>query len=225
MRIFFFSILILGSLNGAGQYRVGMGLDYYRPQQRFGKNVQNSPIGISFNGLYQFPKSKFSLGADMGVAMYANQTYDYDLREEGAPGETVRVDEEDCFLHVNAIARYNIYEDRLVQTYAELRSGVYTFFSSRVAEGDHRLYDDQTEFHGTSFNTGLGGGVSLNLTHLFGGTSTNPIFLDFNSTYNSGTRATYRNMGNEDQAVGLDSGKYRSLVNHISFKLGFSIQL
>lgn len=219
-------LLILLNFASFGQFRLGLNFDYYKPQQSFAENI-DTPLGISFTGIYRFPESRFSIGGDLGVSMYANRNYDYDLSEEGAPGEVITIDEEDCFLHFNAIGRYSLYESSIIQTYAELRTGIYTFFSTRVAEKEHRLYDDQTEFHGTSFNTGLGGGVSVNLSNLFSNKEiTNPIFLDFNSSYNTGTRASYRNMGNEAQVVtGLNSGKYKSLVNHINLKFGVSMRL
>lgn len=227
MKVFLVFFLLIAQIPLFGQMRLGLDFDMYKPQNRFADNVAEMPLGIAINGIYRIPESRFSVGGDIGVAMYANKTYDYDLAEEGSPGEITRIDEEDCFLHVNAIGRYQLYETELVATYAQFQTGIYTFFSSRVSKDDHRLYDDDTEFHGTSFVTGLGGGVSLNLTHLFGGEGNlNPVFLDFNSSYNTGTRASYRNMGNEDQTVsGLDSGKYRSMVNNINFKVGVSIQL
>lgn len=106
------------------QFRLGFNVDIYKPQSQFAENVSNSPVGFSISGIKRLPESRFSVGGDIGVAMYSNRTYDYELVEEGAEGEFIEIDEEDCFLHADAIARYSLYQTNVVEAYAEMKMGV-----------------------------------------------------------------------------------------------------
>ncbi|MEQ9425246.1 MAG: hypothetical protein RJQ09_12555 [Cyclobacteriaceae bacterium] len=222
-------IVVSVSTTTFAQFKLGLNADIYKPQNQFGKNVSNAPVGMSIFGLYTPQNSRFSFGSDLGVAMYANRTYDYELAQEGAPGSFIEVDEEDCFLHLDLLARYNVYQSPLITLFGEVKAGMYTFFSSRIASEPTLLYQDDFEFHGTSFNTGVGGGFSLNLSQVFDGKDLerpHPISLEFTSSYNSGTTASYRNMGNESGAIaGLETGNYRSIINNLNFRIGVAVQL
>lgn len=222
------SIMVLLSVIAVAQIRIGLNFDYYKPISGFANNVDSSPAGLSLSGLFPLRNKRFTVGADVGVAMYSFRSYDFELINEGTTSEVVEVYEEDCFWHLDGLVRYTLYQDHLIQAFAEAKIGFYTFFSNRWTEDNHPNFRDKTEFHGTSVNAGIGGGVSLNLTNLLSNnpTSNHPIFLDFSSSYNSGSRASYRHMNDEDKTVSnLNDGKYHSFINNMNAKLGVSIQL
>jgi len=215
-------------VSAQAQVRVGLNFDTYKPVGGFGENLDNSPAGISLTGLYTLRNERFTIGTDIGAAMYASRSYDYELKGEDSNSQIIEIKEEDCFLHMDALVRYTFYQDNLIQAFAEAKTGFYTFFSDRWTDDKYPGFKDKTEFHGTSIITGIGGGISLNLTNLFnkGTSSTNPIFLDFSTSYNSGTRASYRHITNEDRALNnLNEGNYSSVINSINTRVGFSIQL
>ena len=63
--------------------------------------------------------------------------------------------------------RYDLVRSNSVNLYAEARLGITTFFSSIMAYEEDSPYPGEFNFHGTAFNTGLGGGLMLNPHAIF----------------------------------------------------------
>lgn len=201
------------------QNMVGLQVDVFDPLSQFDTNLSGNPGGVSLFGLHRLTDSKFSIGGSLGVAMYANRKYDF-----GQGEEIVNVEEEDCFITTKALLRYSLYETGVVSTYAELSAGTTTFFSSREALDETEVLDDSFDFHGTSFNTGLGGGVTVNLSKLFQPDHLgNFILLDLGVKYGTGSRATYRNINDGDVLQNMEQGEYRSLTNHVLYQAGIAL--
>ena len=154
------------------------------------------------------------MGGEFGIAMYANENFDYQV----SPGHIVELHEEDCFWTLHAEARYNVLDQSLVKTYLTGRMGITTFFSSitPVEEGD---YDSNTEFHGTAFNAGLGVGAMLNLYKVFTGVE-GPLYLDTGVNFHSGSKASYRYTPETQNTLNLEDGKYYSLTNYMDIRVG-----
>ncbi len=210
-------ILVAGIVASAqAQSMFGLNLKIYQTKGDFNRNVQAVPVGMSFNYLYHIKESKFSIGAELGVAMYANNQYDY----ETSSG-TIRVDEEDCFWTLHADTRYYFYQIPAMKAYAQVRIGMTTFFSSRTPVELTNEFQESFEFHGTAFNVGAGGGVLINFGGLFDKEKQQGnVNLDLGASLHSGSKAGYRYMKEGSQSVTLDDGTYKSVTNYIDYRIG-----
>ncbi len=213
-----FLLLCLGHLStGHAQGMYGFNVKVYQTKGDFNKNVQAVPVGISFNYLHHIKDSKFTLGGELGVAMYANNQYDYELPSGG----TALIDEEDCFWNFHVDARYYFYQVPAMKAYAQGRVGMTTFFSSRIALDPTPEFEDTFEFHGTAFNVGLGGGVLINFGGLFNKDKVQGnVNLDLGATLHSGSKTDYRYMAEGSQSLSLDDGTYKSVTNYIDYRIG-----
>lgn len=191
----------------------------------FDKYIPSTPVGIYVGLMLPITESGNILaGADVGVSMYAGDSYTQELLLENETQE-IEVYEEDCFFHYTALIRYQPFSDVYVNPYVEFRAGGTSFFSTIITEEEYGEYfDDQSKFHGTSFQTGLGGGLVVNLEKIFN--SENLFSLDFGATYLMGSRTEYRNMA-LDHAPGksLDEAKYESTTDNINFRFGVLLHL
>ncbi|MGI9544401.1 MAG: hypothetical protein ACR2MX_14165 [Cyclobacteriaceae bacterium] len=215
------AILLILSVQLQAQMSLGLNAKVYDPTGVLNRNIDRTPAGISITTIHQKPESRFSLGGELGVAMYANEHYQYDLTDHGFPGESVEVDEEDCFWTLHALARYDLVKETNFKTFAEVRLGMTTFFSSRLALEENPRIDDEFEFHGTAFNSGLGGGLAINPGGLFSKNAPGRLWIEMTIGYNTGSRATYRNIPESANGqMSLDEGHYRSLTNYVDYRVG-----
>ena len=159
--------------------------------------------------------------------MYSNQEYLYDLTEEGYPGESVMVSEEDCFWTFHALARYDVFQKPNFRTFAEGRLGLTTFFSSRVALDDHYDIDDKFDSHGTAFNSGVGGGMAFNPKGLLSEErQSGKLWIELTATYNAGSTSNYRHIPESTSGqMSLSEGQYRSLTHYMDYRLGFVFEI
>ncbi|MEO1516382.1 MAG: outer membrane beta-barrel protein [Bacteroidota bacterium] len=207
------SICLMASMSCQAQAGGAIHLNYTSPLDEYDDNLVKDPVGFTLKVFYALPKAKaWVVGVEAGVAMYANDSYMTALEN----GKTIEIDEEDCFVTYNATIRRYLLTDKRINPYGEMIVGGVSFFSTRYAaeskyEDD---YDDNTTFHGTAFNLGFGGGLSVNLS--------DNVMLDFGAIYNRGTRTHYRSIepGEGAQVMPLDYGRKESYVNSITFKAG-----
>ena len=151
-------VLMLVGVAAQAQYSFSAGLIYDQALSEFRENINSSPVGVSAGGAYNFPNSRFSAGADLGVAMFANETYTASLEDQGHPGAFVEVDEEDCYLNYNAFLRYRLRDSGLVVPYGEVRAGGISFFNSKFYEepyGANAPDEIENEFELEKFSYGL----------------------------------------------------------------------
>jgi hypothetical protein len=210
----------LGWLESHSQY-LGANVSLFQATGDFNRNVSRNPGGISLNYIHGINKwPALSVGAELGVAMYSNKTYDLQT-DDG----TISIYEEDCFWTAHLLAQYALYSTPTTTLYMEGRTGMTTFFSSKMAEDEEADFDDEFKWHGTAFNTGIGGGVKLNLSGLYRKDSENykKIWLDLAVTTNSGSKTSYRN-ATEDTRV-LSDANYTSLTNYLHYRIGIAVRL
>ncbi len=205
---------------------IGLNFNSFGAVHNFRDNVTKNPLGGSLSFLWESQNSKFQYGLEYGVAMYSSNEYQYELVNEGHPGTYISIYEEDCFMKYHLVGRYIPYSSPLATTYIEARAGFSSFFSSKTSEEENEYFDDDFDFHGTAFNTALGGGVMISLNEIFDkdGDSATPVFLDFGATYNSGSRAEYRNMDEGEIARDFDHGKFKTKTNTVNYKVGIALK-
>lgn len=208
-----FALLLLSGGMRA-QNMMGINAKIYQTKGDFNKNVAAVPAGISFNYLHGF-KDKFSIGGELGIAMYANNQYDY----ETSSGSTIRIDEEDCFWTLHADFRYYFYHSPALKAYGQARMGMTTFFSSRMPLETTSEFKESFEFHGTAFNVGVGGGMLLNFKQIFK-KEPGTINLDLGVALHSGSSTDYRYMPEGSLSDTLDDGVYKSVTNYIDYRIG-----
>lgn len=196
---------------------LGLNIKVYDPLSGMSRNINATPAGISLNYLHTGVGGKFSYGGEVGVAMYSSN--DYTLNYQG---RDIEVNEEDCFWAVHAIMRYNLVQTNSVGIYAEGRIGLTTFFSSIYAYDEDSPYPGEFNFHGTAFNTGLGGGIMLNPHAIFSDdTNSGTLWINLAANYHTGTYTDYRYMPEGGASVPLDEGRYESLTHYMGYRLGF----
>lgn len=202
------------------QWNLGIDAKVYDPQGEFNTNVEGIAGGISFRGIRNSTNGRWSYGGEIGVAMYSNDQYD--ITTEG--GRQIEVEEEDCFWTLHGLVQYTAFQNEAVRLYGEGRIGMTTFFSSTTALSGNSDFEDEFEFHGTAFNTGFGGGVTMNIGKVFTG-ERNPFNLDAGVAIHSGSNAVYRDMDAVDTPAPLDAGKFRSLTHYVGYRFGLLISL
>ncbi len=197
----------------------GLNFNLANPQQEFKENINRLPAGISFDVMKNIKESRLSIGGELGVAMFFDDEFEYELREEGYPNEFITLYEEDCYLSYAAVTRYRAFKHAMFNPYLEGRFGGTSFFSTRMAVESSELFDDTTKFHGTSFNAGIGAGFQINFCQT-------PLSLDFAAIANSGTHTVYRSITDVDGgAIRLSDGRVASKTNHINFRFGLRFNL
>ncbi|MBT8194993.1 MAG: hypothetical protein HKO56_06610 [Bacteroidia bacterium] len=203
----------------------GISFNYNQALKDYKHNINSSPMGISFIGLYAIPESKFSIGGELGVSMFANEEYTKDLTEEGYAGAMVEVYEEDCYISYYAVTRYTIPSNTMLSPYLEGKLGGISFFNDKVYEkptgpNAPKKIKDKTEFLGTSFQYGMGGGFMLQLDYIFP-SLTDQIHLDFGFTLLNGTETDYRSVNYTEEIVRSNNDvEYTSRTNNIAYKFG-----
>lgn len=208
------SAAMLTIVSAIGQSLWGLNVKIYQTKGDFNKNVQAVPVGLSFNYLHSL-SDRFSIGGELGVAMYANNQYDY----QTSTGP-IKVEEEDCFWTIHSDFRYYFYRTPSLKTYVQGRLGLTTFFSSRIPVKETPEFNESFDFHGTAFNTGIGGGLLLNFKSLFK-KEPGRLHLDLGASLHTGSSATYRYMKEGSQSVALTDGRYHSVTNYIDYRIGF----
>ncbi|NNM16617.1 MAG: hypothetical protein HKO56_08165 [Bacteroidia bacterium] len=203
----------------------GLNFIYNQALKDYKHNINSSPMGISFIGLYAIPESKFSIGAELGVSMFANEEYTKDLTEEGYAGAMVEVYEEDCYISYHAVTRYTISENTMLSPYLEGKLGGISFFNDKVYEkptgpNAPKKIKDKTEFLGTSFQYGMGAGMLLQLDYIFPSLPSE-VKLDFGFTLFNGTETNYRSVNYTEDIVRSNTDvEYTSRTNNIAYKFG-----
>ncbi len=201
------------------QSSFGLNFNLANPQQEFKENINRLPAGISFDFVRSVKESRLSVGGELGVAMFFDDEFRYELSEEGRPGEFITLYEEDCYLSYAAVARYSAFKHAFINPYLEGRLGGTSFFSTRLAVETTPYFDDITRFHGTAFNAGIGAGFQINFC-------STPLSLDFATLANSGTHTVYRSITDTDSgAIRLSDGRVASKTNHLNFRFGLRFRL
>lgn len=221
-RILSTSILTLLLVFPASAQMLGVNMALYQAYGDFNRNIDRDPSGLAINYVHGLgEESRFAVGIELGVAMYANKTY-----QLAVPGnDPVDMYEEDCFWTIHGLGQAMLYKSPSFQLYGEGRIGVTTFFSEQhVMEDVDDEFEDLDSFktYGTAFNLGIGGGLRYNLSGLFGGDPRvyDRLWLNTAATLCSGTRADYRNAG--EGVISLEESGYRSLTNYLGLRFGLS---
>lgn len=220
--LFFLASFLLATVsNCTAQNTIGMNASMFNAQGEFNNNIDNDPIGISFTYIYNLEEGPWSIGGELGIAMYSSKEF----KTLDSTGDEINVYEEDCFYNAHAITHYQLLDVQWMEAYGEGRIGVTSFFSEQHATGDEETdFEPIYETHGTAFNVGIGGGVRLNLSGLFRGNAerNDRVWLDVSMTSNSGSRARYRNATKEDTQ--LSEGNYKSLTDYTHLRVGVNVQ-
>lgn len=211
-------LVCLFSLSATAQWDLGIDIKVYDPVGEFNTNVDGVAGGLSLRGIRNSANGRWSYGGELGVAMYSQDQYDVTLPS----GDQIEVDEEDCFWTLHGLVQYTLFQNEAIRTYGEGRVGVTTFFSSTIALTENSEFSDEFEFHGTAFNTGLGGGVTLNIGKIFTG-ERNEFNFDAGVAVHSGSNAVYRDMDAVDTPGSLDDANFRSLTHYVGYRFGLLV--
>jgi|GEM_PF-1296494 hypothetical protein len=199
----------------------GVNFNIFNTLDDFNKNVEAAPMGVSFAGLYQIKDSQWRVGGELGVAMYAGESYTDEVIINGGRYD-LEVFEEDCFFTYQGVVRYTFFDEAIINPYAEAKIGGTSFFSTIMVSGDEQQnseiaegYPDKTEFYGTAFHTSFGAGLMIT----FG--SNSDFGIDLSASYMPGSRASYRNMAASDAFLSdLDEGTFESTTNQLNYRIG-----
>ncbi len=215
------SLCVIAFCAMQAQSRASFGTNFNlaAPLQGFKDNLDRTPKGISFDYMRDIKESRLSVGGELGVAMFFDDEFMYELFDEGHPNEFIELYEEDCYLSYHTTVRYRAFKQAWFNPYVEGRLGGTSFFSTRMAVEHTSLFDNTTKFHGTSFNAGLGAGIQINLC-------TMPIALDLAALANSGTHTVYRSINERHEGtLRFSDGRVASATHHLNFRLGVRFKM
>lgn len=202
--------LIIGfNFTANAQFSGGLGYLHVQPLDDFKENVSKSSKGVYMQGLQRVSNSNLHVGGLFGITMYAKEVYDVEF-----DGYNIKVEEEDCFLQYQFMARYYAW-DKMVTPYVEGRVGGMSFFSTEYAVEEEvaETYEGSGQFHGTSLITSIGGGFVVKIPRT-------PISIDFNVNGNKGTHTEYRDIEGVSYRRNLDDGIKASRTNSVSYQVG-----
>ncbi len=218
--------LLLPSFTRA-QLQIGMNFVRNYALHQYSQNIEQDPAGISFTGLYKIPSTKFSVGFDWGVSMYASESYTKELSEEGFSEAYADVSEENCYMSYQVLGRYHPIQQKVLAPYGEVRLGAASFFTERVYHepyvNDPDAYkpdhiDGFFEWNGTAFQIAAGGGLEFDLDEL--NDSRVPLSIDLNLNYILGSKANYRAISEPPTPTVDNSTMYNSSTNSYAWRLG-----
>jgi len=215
-----FLVLVLSFFYLAkAEAQVSMGMHYNitQPLNDYENNLHQNPKGFSFSMMNALGKSEvLFLGGEMGVSMYANESYLLEIENEYNELESIDITEEDCYLRYNAFLRYIPFNHKVVSPYAEISLGGVSFFSTQIVdEGFEDYFDNQTKFHGTAFNLSGGAGLLVRLSQY--------VALDVAVMANRGQKTHYRSIAPSDANLKrtLEDGRHESFTHHVNYRFGF----
>lgn len=203
-----FAILFF-TANTFAQSSLGISFNLAAPSGDYANNVDH-PMGVSVSYLITNPKFKgLQYGAELGVSMYANDSYDYEVGEE-----IIELDEEDCYLAYHIFTRYRFNTQKKLMPYVEGRLGGISYFSS-LTTSDDVDFEDQHKFHGSTFSLGAGGGLLYAVNE--------NLAIDFSAIAAYGLDTDYRSIDKLDPIelkTDLNAGLTSSSTSFLNFKLG-----
>ena len=155
--------------------------------------------------------------------MYKRQTED--LSDKGYTDSYATVYEEDCYLSYSVFARYDLVEVGPLTPYAEVRFGGNSFFSSKdysdISGSAPDYIESEFDFHGTSFKTGIGGGVLINFGKFKSEPRTSRVSIDISAIASNGSAATYRSLRERNNGPTTNEANfYNSKTNNIVYRIG-----
>lgn len=200
----------------AQQHLLGVQFNYMQPLHEYGRNLEaHHPKGLGMNFLFKPALfNKFYVGAQIGVSMYAMDSYNESVWVEDE-FKDIEIEEEDCFFSYSLVGRYYLVEDKLINPYVEAKFGGLSFFSTKMTEDDYdEYYDNSTIFYGSTIQLGLGAGLSYHVG--------DNLWIDLNIVYNRGGKTDYRNIGSTDIEYRLNpsDSKFVSYTDNVNYSLG-----
>lgn len=174
---FLFAILGFFSIQGFAQLSAGL---YYNYFQSLNKESIAAPQGMSAALLYRLPNTKWSAGIDFGRSVYNQRAYGSTVNVPVWGLVTADIKEVSGFSHFSLLTRYAFLQEAAIEPYAEGSLGLMAYSTYRTAgkgiavdtgtevlsSREMRQYFSCADFHGTSFQAGLGLGTIINLKHL-----------------------------------------------------------
>jgi hypothetical protein len=168
----FISTLLLGFLflsANSQQWKLTSSYSLGIPKQDMGKNIQ--PVHSFQAGvLYKLPGDlkRLSVGLELGVGMYADETIDQTFRFDSTNSTVLPVDYSSNVFNANIQLRLNLLSDKkIVVPYINAKGGLYNFFSM-VYIGDpndnggcHAL-EQENLIHDQTMYWSAGGGIQIN---------------------------------------------------------------
>jgi len=219
--LFAISALFIFMSNSSFSQIIGMNASMFYAHGAFNQNIDHDPVGLSFTYLHYIGETPWSVGAELGVAMYSNKEF----KTLDNSNNEILIYEEDCFYNLHLQAQYLFVDEDLLEVFVEGRIGVTTFFSEQHAQDEDADFEPSYETHGTAFNLGIGGGLRLNLSGIFKGNPelSDRLWLDVAYTTHSGSKTHYRNAREENHV--LSEASFRSLTNYDHLRIGVSVKI
>ena len=189
-------------------------LKAYQAVGELNENISQTPFGLSF-GYSKGLSSKFSIGGELGVAMYSSEVYNVQT-----PSGFTEIEEEDCFITAHVNSRYFLKGSTVFKPFIEGRLGLTTFFSTKTALETISDFDDTFDVHGTAFNSALGGGVMTDVKQLFKKES-GSVLVNISLNYHTGSKASYRNFKKTDDLLPSNAADtFKSLTDYLDYRIG-----
>lgn len=172
-----FAVLGFYSIQGFTQFSAGLYYNYFQPLI---EEPSAAPQGVSAAILYRLPDTRWTVGFDFGRSVYDQRAYGATVDVPIWGLVTADVKEVSGFSHFNLLTRYTFIQEAALEPYAEGRVGLMAYSTYRntgkgisadtgaqvLSSREMKQYFSCADFHGTSFQAGLGLGTIINLKHL-----------------------------------------------------------
>ena len=222
-KLFLSILFFLGTMSVWAQRSMNFHYLHTIPVGEFQDNLMHRPGGIAVDFMMSPLKKdkKLHIGASFSVSMYQNEDHTGVIMLNSNEEAKIEINEDDCFFTYQGIARYYMTkQNSCIRPYLQAQVGGATFFSSLTPLEDYsETLESETRIHGTTFLTGLGGGLAIRIF--------DSLYFDANLIYNTSGQTTYRASPQSDPTiqyrVNLDSHRNTSKVNHLAMKLGVNM--
>jgi hypothetical protein len=206
------------------------------PQGQFQKNLDRVGFGFSLSGKYNFEPSPFSLGLNLGYALYGSETRSEILI--WPVSVDVTTDNNIFFMHMLGSVHQNF---GIFQPYAEVLAGFQVLWTdTKITDQEPNDNEDpiasSTHLSDWTSSFGLGGGLKIKLTEFKTdefGDDDNPAFLnsalylDLKVMYIFGGQAEYLREGDIEQGPNnaIILHKSHSETDYITYHIGVTFHL
>lgn len=197
------SIILLNSMLTQAQFQAGIYYDFAKPDGLMGANINRSH-GFSLEGLYQIPKTRLSVGLNLGVSMYGYEEKRDNYMMDNGESFPVEVQIENCYAITNAVLRYDFLpETKLINPYVTFSAGLSYFWTDLIIEDPNARHsfddcpspiDSDVLLSDITYNTTFGLGTQIEMSRIFPNLRENALFLDLQASYMLGGEVTYMSL-------------------------------
>ena len=196
-------LLCLTTQASFAQFGINLNYAYSKPLEQMGAAIQQAQ-GFSLEFTYQFPKSPFSIGIDLGLSGYGNRKInDFTLMHEGQIEGTYDLKINNYICDAFITGKVDLTSKGFVRPYISARIGIQEYHTDYILENPNISHsvdcpdpiEDGTVLYDVAMAAGVGFGVKIDLgeaLHLDLGK--NHLYFNVEASYTGGGSVRYMSL-------------------------------